>query len=139
MTARNGHQCRQLVTAAKTTARMAHRQRVRAVRKTALGFDFQKAGDIGFRQVRHFRLHSQRPGQWNAHGAAPFANTGLIQMISNLASDQFRIASQRIQRERSAEVLQDLKRTVGPAQAEAIEAAAVERESQDRGRRAFLS
>src|SRR5207249_10124846 len=46
MIARNGHQRRQLLAAGKTTARIADRQRVRAIGKTALGLDLEETGDI---------------------------------------------------------------------------------------------
>jgi len=85
-----------------------------------------ETGDIRLREIRHFRVHGQGPTQRNAHRASAFANTRLVQMIPNFAADKVRVAGQRVERERNAEVLEDLKRTVGAAQNDAFESAAVQ-------------
>ena len=54
-----------------------------------------------------------------------FAHASCIQMIPNLASDQFRCRGQRIERERHGKSLQQLQRTVHAPEHHAVETAAV--------------
>ena len=65
--------------------------------KTAFGFDLQKAGHVGFRQVGHLRMGRERPFQRQAYNAMALADAGGVQMVANLAPDQLRVGGQRIE------------------------------------------
>ena len=139
MISRNRHDRGILLPATGKATRVRDRERVRAVGETAFRLDLQKAADIRLGQLGHFRLQHQRPPQRNADGAAALANAGLLQMIADLASDQFRIAGQRVQCERGGEALLHAQRTVGPPQHHAFEPAAGQRQTQNGRRSAFGS
>ena len=53
--------------------------------KTTLGFQLQKAGAVGFRQVRHRGLNGEHPVQRQAQRAIPFADAQAVQVISDFA------------------------------------------------------
>ena len=131
MIARDGCHRGVLICARATAAGMGDKQRLQRLGKTTLGFDLQKAGDIRFRQVRHLGLQGQRPTQRQAHRAATLAHARLVQMISNFPSHQLRVAGQRVERQPGTESFLDSQRAVGAAQHHAIEAASIQRQSED--------
>ena len=102
--------------------------------KPSFGFDLEKAGDIRFRKVGHLGMGGERPFQRQPYDTVTLTNAGGIQMIADFAPDQFRIGCQRIERERDRKRLLDFQRTVGSADHQAVEAAAVERDPQQAGK-----
>ena len=95
--ARQGHV---LFAGGQRTARIRQPQRCHVAGETALRFQLQQARGVRLRQRRQFRVRRQHPLQRHADDAVAFAHAGGVEVIANLAADEFRRRRQRIERER---------------------------------------
>ena len=95
--ARNSHQQRVAFAGDRLADRGRVVQRLDITRKAAFGFNLQKAGQVRLRYIGNFSVRDQRPLERHSHRAVPLAHTRGVEMIADLASDQFRIRRQRIE------------------------------------------
>ena len=108
-----------------------HVQRLHVAREAPLSLDLQKARHVRLRQIRHFDMRRQSPLQRQANDALPLAHTAGVQVVANLAPDQFGIIGQGIQCQRDRKGLLDAQGSVRAPNHEAVQAAPVQAQSED--------
>ena len=130
MTARHSDKRRLLLAARDFAARSRGDERGDIARETAFCFELQKTRGIGFGELRNFRVRGQSPLERQRHNTATLADFRRIKMITDLAPDEFRRSSQRIERERDRKTPGDLQRITHALEPHNFESAAFEREAE---------
>ena len=113
MGARNTHKHCMLLACRRHQPRGGDLQRRDIGRKSAFRFDLQKTRDIRGGKFRNCRVGCQGPLQRQRDDAMAFPHAGGLEMVQDLASDQFGVVGQQVERQGYGESLVDVQRTVG--------------------------
>src|SRR4051812_24399897 len=105
MVAGNGYECGELFLRGRTIFRNGNQQRLRPVGKTPFTFQLEKTTDVFLGQFWNFGMGNESPTQRNVYDTIAFPHTRLIQLLANLAANQFRIIRERIERKGSEKSL----------------------------------
>jgi hypothetical protein len=130
---RKAHQQSMLFSLFAPAPRGGDVQGIDVTREAALGLDLEETGDVSVRKVRDGHVGGQSPFQRQADNTFTLAHTCGVEVIPNLASNQFRVVGKRIQRERDRNRTLDFNATIDAAQNQSLKAAAIEREAQNGG------
>ena len=84
------------------------------------------------KQIRQGGPQRESPVQWKANNAAPLADFGGFEMVSNFPADELDVVGEWIERERGMKGRRDLLRAVGSLEDHAFHPTAIEGQSENR-------